>query len=344
MSSIGTGTGHSGLANLGNTCFMNSVLQIFSHTKEFSKILDAGTYRSKLNNIADSIILLEWDELRQLMWSQNCVVAPSKFLHTVQRLATLKGATMFTGFVQNDASEFIHFLVQSFHNAIARPVTMTITGTSENATDKLAIQCFDMIRRMYANEYSEVWDIFYGVHISEIVSTATGTVMRCVPEPYFMIDLGLPPHIKNPSIEECFDWYVQGEVLEGDNAWLNELTGVKESVQKRISYWSFPCILVIDIKRFSHRNVKNQCLVTIDIDTLDLSKYAIGYRKESYIYELYGICNHSGSVHGGHYTATVRTASGEWHAFNDTHVTQIHDVSKLITPQAYCLFYRKKST
>ena len=159
-----------------------------------------------------------------------------------------------------------------------------------------------------------------------------------------MINLSIPTGNKSPSLIDCFDLYVEGEVLDGDNAWYNEATKLKQNVQKKLSYWSLPTILVIDIKRFNAQNRKNQILVTFPLENFDLSKYVVGYKKESYVYDLYGICNHSGGVHGGHYTAFVKNANGKWYEFNDTIVTEIMDTNKLITPKAYCFFYRKKTT
>jgi ubiquitin C-terminal hydrolase len=103
-----------------------------------------------------------------------------------------------------------------------------------------------------------------------------------------------------------------------------------------------PSILVIDIKRFNHKNQKNQMLITFPLENFDLSNYVIGYKKDSYIYDLYGICNHSGGVHGGHYTAFVKNANGKWYHFNDTNVSEVGLIESIISPKAYVLFYRKK--
>ncbi len=67
----------------------------------------------------------------------------------------------------------------------------------------------------------------------------------------------------------------------------------------------------------------------------------IGYDSEKCIYDLYGICNHSGSVLGGHYTSFVKNANGKWYHFNDTIVTEVTNLENLITTKAYCFFYRK---
>ena len=109
-----------------------------------------------------------------------------------------------------------------------------------------------------------------------------------------------------------------------------------------MQFWSLPTVLIIDLKRFNKINFrKNNCYVDIPLNPIDLSKYVIGYQKDSYIYELYGICNHSGNVMGGHYTANIKTENG-WYHFNDRAVTKITDQSKIVSPMAYCLFFRKK--
>ena len=61
-----------------------------------------------------------------------------------------------------------------------------------------------------------------------------------------------------------------------------------------------------------------------------------------YVYDLCGICNHSGGVFGGHYTSFVKNANGKWYHFNDSSVDEITDLNKLISPKSYCFFYRKK--
>jgi ubiquitin C-terminal hydrolase len=332
--------GLSGLANLGNTCFINSCVQILSHTYELNNFLDNENYKKKLKNKYDSALLLEWDNLRKILWNENCVVSPGKFIKTIQKVAKLKKMEIFTGYSQNDVSEFLLFLIECFHNSLSREISVTISGEPKNNTDELAIKCFEMVKKTYSKDYSEIWNLFYAVNVSEITRIDNGKILSLTPEPFFMVDLPIPSNIKEPSLIDCFDYYVDGEIIEN---YKDEETNEKVDIKKRILFWSFPNILAIDLKRFNNRSQKNQIHISFPLDNLDLSKYVIGYKTEKFKYELFGVCNHSGSTMGGHYTAYVKNANGAWYHFNDTSVSEIGRNESIISPKAYVLFYRKKT-
>lgn len=329
---------YSGLTNLGNTCFLNSCLQALNHTYELSAILDVAT----VGNGDKFTILNEWNNLRHLMWKQDAAISPQRFVANVQNIAQKKGKELFTGWSQNDMPEFLLFMIECVHEAIARKVNIKISGNKENQIDDLAIKCYTMIKDDYAKDYSEIMDLFYGIYVSQITST-DGAIMHSIkPESYFVMNLPIPSK-PNVSIYDCFDLFTQPEVLSGENAWFNEKTNQKEDIRKNITFWNFPKILIITLKRFSpDGSSKNNDMISCPLTDLDLSKYVSGYKPSSYKYDLYAICNHMGSVYGGHYTTFVKNYANEWVHYNDANVGIVTNPESVITPMAYCLFYRKK--
>ena len=340
--------GLSGLANLGNTCFVNTCMQILSHTYHLNDVLDT---KKTDNSTLEKRFLNEWNKLRTMMWSKNCVIGPGGWIRAVQLIARVKDRDIFTGYAQNDINEYLLFVLDMFHEALKRSVKMTITGVAENTKDEMAKKCYAMIQNMYSKEYSEIVKLFSGIHVSHIISKENDTVLSVTPEPFMALELpikkiGVENAATNSTIEmdlyDCLDSFVADEILDDDNKWLNEKTGNKEIVKKSIKFWNFPEILVISLKRFNNSGRKIQKLVNFPIENLDLRKYVTGYKKNEYVYSLYGIANHSGGTGGGHYFAYVKNANGKWYNFNDTSVKEMK-IFDLISPKAYLLFYTKKN-
>lgn len=339
-------TGKTGLANLGNTCFLNSCIQILNHTFELVEVLApfCEEKAEKFHRRPEYSLVREWLELRELMWSNTGgVVSPNKFVFHVHKLAKEKNRELFTGWAQNDMSEFLLFFIECLHASISRGVRIQIRGKKTNKTDDLAIQCYKMLQQVYAKEYSPIMELFYGIYVSQIMSGDGKQIHSHKPEAFFILDLPIPEDKERPTLYDCLDLFTHTEKMENENAWFNEKTGRKENIQKRIVVWNFPNILVITLKRFSHDGeTKINKWVQYPLTDLNLSKYVQGYNPASFVYELYGICNHYGSILGGHYTSFVQNASEEWVHYNDTHVHVIQNKDELITASAYCLFYRKK--
>jgi ubiquitin carboxyl-terminal hydrolase 8 len=341
--------GFTGLANIDNTCFLNSIIQVLAHTPEITSILETvPSISSAISANINHLLTYECKQLIRLMWEKNQIIAPNRFVQVLQIVSRKKGNEIFSEYSQNDVSEFLLFLFDCIHTAISKPAEVKIKGTAVNQLDNIAVKCYEYIRDIYAKGYSHIYSKFYGISFSEIISKEDpNLVLSRKFEHYFLIDLPLPPpEIKTPTIYDCFDCYVKPELLEGDNAWYNETTGEKQDVYKKISFWSFPPVLIINLKRYKDAIHKDQRPVLCPIDVeLVLSKYSISYGSSTYRYRLYAVCNHSGgSILGGHYTACVNPfdSPGEWFHFNDTIIMPVENRS-VVSTQTSCLFYRRCS-
>lgn len=333
--------GLTGLANVGNSCYINSCMQLLSHTYELNELL-SNLNKKDFNKNIEATILIEWNNLRELMWSENCTIAPWGFINAVREVATKKNINIFSGYAQNDVSEFLLFIIDCFHCGLKREVSMKISGVVQNSTDTLAEECYKMMQKMYKTDYSEILNIFYGISVTQIKSKDTDIVLSKTCEPFSILSLSIPQKTTTLTIFDCLDLYREEEELSGENAWFNDETKSKQDVKKSTIFWNLPTILIIDLKRFDNSNKKLHSLVATPLEGLDLSGYVDGYNSSDYIYDLFGTGNHSGNVMGGHYTANIRNPNGKWYSFNDTTINQVPE-DKVISPYTYCLFYRKKN-
>jgi ubiquitin carboxyl-terminal hydrolase 2 len=327
---------------MGNTCYANAALQLLSNSSELTEILDNRNNITKMKiNSLDSDLLQEYNELRILMQSDRGTIRPNRFICKSFEISRKKNGIIFFPLVQQDVSEYIQFILSCIHDSISKPTNVTISGKAKDMIDELAVECYKEVKRISEKEHSEIMTRFYGVYASQIINLSK-EVLSTRPEMFSVLNLSIPKK-ENISIYDCFDNYVEKELLTGDNEYLNEKTNKKETVYKKISFWSLPSTLIICLKRFTiDGSNKNNAHVDYPISNLDLSRYISGYNPHNYVYDLYGVANHSGSLDRGHYTAIIQKQDGGWYLYDDDIVSKING-NYIMSPMSYCLFYRKKN-
>jgi ubiquitin C-terminal hydrolase len=338
--------GINGLTNLGNTCFINTCIQILYHTPNWNEFLKAPKYINRDNEC--KIIIEEWNKLVELMSQHNCEISPNRFIYYVKEVSKKKNMLIFTDGSENDFTEFLTFLIEIIHeimshkmpvnidrNIIAQYIAQNPTIGSTNST-KIAEKCLNVIKEIYNKEYSEIISSFYGLTFSVIYSKITGKIHSIKAEPFLILNLSIPMLPGGCSLEQCIEHYIAPEDLMGDNAWYNEKTGKKEDVIKQICFWSFPNILIISLKQFTD-DLKT--FVTFPLVNLNLRKYINGHISDECTYNLYAVANHFGNINGGHYTAFVKI-NQQWIHFDDKIAMPIPE-NVVISANAYCLFYVK---
>lgn len=144
--------GLSGLQNIGNTCYMNSIIQALSSLDPFRSYLLTNQHLKVLLHKAkkdqktadlcqkdvDNSIVHRLSNLFKLMWNQNRIVIPEQFKNTVSNKNK-----MFLGFQQHDSQELLNMLLESIHDELK----VNISIVYKNIDPK--VQKFMMIKRKY---------------------------------------------------------------------------------------------------------------------------------------------------------------------------------------------------
>lgn len=329
-----------GLANLGNTCFMNSLLQVLIDIDDFNSIFIKNVILNKNNDsLLNSFKSLYYESRHK----NNSVLVPKDFHSNLHKYAIKYKNNIFAGYNQNDSSELLIFLLDVFHDDIKREVIMKINGNSINDTDDLAIKCYTMKKTTLENEYSEIYDLFYFIQVDQVINK-NNKILNNLPSWQCQLSLPLPQKTKNNlhvELTDCIKEYMVGFKYIDTDGTYDTSNDKKQELSRNIYFWNLPNILVIVLQRFVNNN-KNNILVNFPINNLDLSDHVIGYNKNNFKYDLIGICNHSGGIHGGHYTCFSKT-NNNWYLYNDSGTSLVKNENSIISNNAYCLFYRKKN-
>ncbi|XP_062977595.1 ubiquitin carboxyl-terminal hydrolase 43 [Elgaria multicarinata webbii] len=164
------------------------------------------------------------------------------------------------------------------------------------------------------------------------------------------------------TLDECFQLYTKEEQLAPDDAWRCPHCQVLQQGMVKLSLWTLPDILVIHLKRFrqvGEQRHKLSTLVHFPLRGLDMAPHVAKRSRGSkwgtwkhptleggqcnFLYDLYAVCNHHGSMQGGHYTAYCRnTLDGHWYSYDDSTVEPVLE-EEVSTRGAYILFYQRRS-
>ncbi len=107
-----------GLQNLGNTCFMNSILQCLSSTYSLTQVFLSDSHLKQINYDNPlghkGKVALAYAKLMKDIWSNEFVkIAPRDFKLTIGEFQP-----QFAGYYQQDSQEFMNFLFDGLHVSI----------------------------------------------------------------------------------------------------------------------------------------------------------------------------------------------------------------------------------
>ncbi|XP_032828382.2 ubiquitin carboxyl-terminal hydrolase 19-like isoform X4 [Petromyzon marinus] len=185
--------GFTGLVNLGNTCFMNSVIQALSNTRELRDYLHDSAFKADINysnvlgtggRLAVSFAII----LRTLWKGTHYAFSPSKLKEIVSNKAS-----QFSGFSQHDAQEFLAFLLDGLHEDLNLAANTPTPQQYPEPHGSLSDQ--HMAERAWARH--KAWNdsfivhLFHGLYKSKLVCPVCGHVSITF-DPFLYLPVPLP--------------------------------------------------------------------------------------------------------------------------------------------------------
>lgn len=318
------------LANLGNTCYLNSVIQCLNHS-DLPSILESREVR------AESFVarLKELFSAMRKESADTCVIRPTSILQSVISDDT----NDFKMFVPGDAHELLVYIMTRVFKDISRKVKITVRGTVTDECMNMQKEAMMSFKRHFEKEYTDVLPSYYG-QIVNCIQSVQSSFNKSVFDPFLTLHLPIPD-VQNLNLYDCLDSYFMDERFTGDNQFFDDKAGIYVDAVKQHKVWATPQNLFIALNRFpsAFDSKKNATLVRIP-EILNMGKYMHKFaKKEGSRYQMYAVCKHFGNARGGHYVAVCKSKSG-WQIFDDDDVRSFPG-SSVIDGDVYILFYSK---
>jgi len=331
--------GNKGLANLGNTCYMNAALQCLSHLLEFHPRNQQFQKECITHKKEDTDLIDAWTHLQISLWTNDneTMVNPKDFLRAFI-VECNHNDIVFRNFDQNDTEEFLYILLNFLHSSLKKPMkfTLNMDDSHNDSLSKLVIDSHKAWSQFYSKDYSYIIDKFYSQQLS-VVSCTECDYITYNHEPIMTLQLEIPESAS--TLYDCLASYTSVSKLKVNNTWTCDKCKAKINPDKKLLLWNCPNVLIIQLKRYTSTS-KKDVFIEYPID-LELNNYNLDYDKNGCDYRLVGMCIQDGGLGGGHYYAVCRNdLDFLWREYNDTHVSLI-DEDDVLKKRPYCLFYRR---
>ena len=307
-----------GLNNLGNTCFLNSVLQCLLYTPPLSEFLLAREHSRRCHIPKEEFCgLCALEHLTHRVFStRESSIRP---LEVVGRLKAI--GKQFRPGRQEDAHEFLRYLIESLQKSCLPPAT-----TLEHRS----------------RETSFIHRVFGGYLQSTVKCASCQHVSRT-----FEAFLDLSLDVKQAdSLQSALKLFTAPETLSKSNRYRCESCSRLTEAQKKFSVYSAPQVLTVQLKRFFVNPMTGQpgkLNRPISFpERFDLQPcMSDNEHGQSTAYRLSGVIVHEGSTcQSGHYHAFIRAPAGVWYSMNDCSVSRV-GIDAVLRQRAYILFYER---
>lgn len=281
-----------GLVNLGNTCYINAVIQALYSVDSFRNLILRAPH--------DKMLTSELSDLFKSMKNSSSPVSPANFKCTF----SLHQAK-FSGLGQQDAQEFLRYLINGVHeefNQAARRPRRSVPPRAPKTADEAWGQYRDIV------DDSPLVDIVVGQMCSTIVCGVCQNKSLCW-DPFWDLSLPLVRGRHSCKLSDVVQDFIAKETLDSDERPICSNCKQATRSTKQIKVCRLPKLVILHLKKFTNDGYKlTSPEVKID-STLTFNDNAT--------YTLTACISHHGhSSSSGHYTSHCKYSS-RWFHFND---------------------------
>jgi len=284
--------GSVGLRNIGNSCYLNSILQCLNQIAPLVKYFIDGTYLDHINKGnplgSGGKVAAAYANFLTDVWSGDYEILSPRTLKDIVGAF----APRFNNRYQHDSQEFLSFFLDGLHEDCNRVLKKPYVEDLESTTTPDKEMAIESWRRHLLRHNSFIVDHCQGMYRSHL--TCTDCDHKSVKfDVYSTISLPIPPiedkrNVKTSTVHlrDCLDLFTLEEELDESNAWFCGQCKKHVCAKKRISLWSTPDIMVLHLKRFQyahHQKNKSRILkskvetpVDYPLSDLDMSPYLLG--------------------------------------------------------------------
>jgi len=357
-------SGLRGLVNLGNTCFMNCIIQALLHVPMLRDYFLSDQHHCRQMDMYSSgdlnrCLMCELAHIFQEFYGGGCRPDPDPaslampyIPHRMLHLVWLN-AEHLAGYEQHDAHEFLISALNVLHRH-----SQEFGGTSLKVPP---YECKCIIDRLFTGQLQ-----------SDLTCTKCGRVSTTV-DPYWDISLELlnghqslysinesSTNAVEKTLYECLENFVRPENLGCHSKIKCDTCGSYEESTKQLTLRKLPIIACFHLKRFEHTASATRQKINNPVrypELIDLTPYTTKHLNASVLkentsrkllshlknrYSLIAVVNHTGSTESGHYSCLVRHHRDYWYNCNDQIITR-EKVENVLNSNndGYLLFYSK---
>lgn len=157
-----------GLQNLGNTCYMNSALQVIANLKMVHEYFIVRRLQEKQTNMRNPLgfqgaLVNAFSLLLERMWHSPSPVVPRNFKQVLS-----KCCEQFVGFEQQDSQEYISFLIDALHEELNLRMKKPYIQNPESKNRDLNELGLEQWSNSLLRNWSIIYFLFYGQMRSQI--------------------------------------------------------------------------------------------------------------------------------------------------------------------------------